>query len=60
MRTGFWWGGLRERDHLQDLGIEERNGSTRSVKWGIDWIDLAQDRDRWRTFVTAVMNHRLP
>jgi hypothetical protein len=23
---------------------------------GIDWIDLAQDRDRWRTLVNAVMN----
>jgi hypothetical protein len=22
--TGFWWGDLRERDHLQDLGIEGR------------------------------------
>ena len=27
---------------------------------GIDWIDLAQDRDRWRTLVTAVMNLRVP
>jgi hypothetical protein len=24
--------------------------------WSMDWIDLAQDRDRWRTLVTAVMN----
>jgi hypothetical protein len=27
---------------------------------GVDWIDLAQDRDRWRALVTAVMNLRIP
>ena len=27
---------------------------------GIDWIDLAQDRDRWQALVNAVMNLRVP
>ena len=26
----------------------------------VDWIGLAQDRDRWRTLVSAVMNLRFP
>ena len=27
---------------------------------GMDWIDLAQDEDRWRALVNAVMNLRFP
>ena len=27
---------------------------------GMDWIDLAQDKDRWRALANAVMNLRVP
>jgi len=37
------------RTDLQEVGCEY-----------MDWIGLAQDRDRWRTLVSAVMNLRVP
>jgi hypothetical protein len=33
----------------------------REIGWdGMDWIHLAQDRDRWRALVKTVMNLRVP
>jgi len=59
--TGFWWGNLRESDHLGDPGLDGRV----ILRWiwgcgGMDWIELAQDRDKWRALLNAVMNLRLP
>ena len=62
--TGFRWGNLRERDHLEDPDVYGRIILRwilgRGMEGGMDWIELAQDRDRWRAFVNAVMNLRVP
>jgi hypothetical protein len=41
-----WENGIRM--DLREIGLE-----------GVDWIRLAQDRDRWRAVINAVMNRRV-
>jgi hypothetical protein len=43
------------------LGIPRRKWDLLETGWGgVDWIGLAQDRDKWRALVNAVMNLRVP
>jgi hypothetical protein len=45
---------------LNDVG-RSKLMDLREVGWdGRDWIDLAQDRDRWRAYVNAVVNLWVP
>jgi hypothetical protein len=56
---GFWWGNLKERHHLEDLGVDGRiilKLILQKHNARVDWIDLAQDRKEWRALVKAVMN----
>jgi hypothetical protein len=55
-------GNLRERDHLKDPGLDGKV----ILKWifkkwegGVNCVDLAQNRGRWRVLVNAVMNVRV-
>ena len=44
----------RKREDNIKMGIQE-------MGWGnMDWIDMAQERDRWGAVVNAVMNLRVP
>jgi hypothetical protein len=61
--TGFWWEIPKGGDHLEDQVVDGRMGSEwilrRLVGGRVEWIHLAQDRDRWRALVNAVMNLRV-
>ena len=62
--TGFWWGNLRKRSHFEDPGVDGGGAVLRWIlrKWdgGMEWIGLAQDRDRWWVLVNAVVILQVP
>jgi hypothetical protein len=49
MRFGIWNVRSMYKIDLREIGWD-----------GMDWIDLAQDRDQWRAVVNTVMNLRVP
>jgi hypothetical protein len=59
----FWWGNLRERDHLGHPDVGDRI----ILKWisgsgmgGMDWVKLAQNMAGWRAGINAVLILRVP
>jgi hypothetical protein len=56
---GVLVGNPERKDHLIDQGVDGRMGSKWTLGrlgWEVECIHLAQDRDRWRALVNAVMN----
>jgi hypothetical protein len=60
--TGFWFGGpdgkrpLRRSRRSWDDDIKT---NLQAVGWGMDWIDVANDKDKWWALVSVVKNLRV-
>jgi hypothetical protein len=48
VHTRFWWGNLRQRDHLEDLGIDGRI------------LKRTENKYNWRDLVNMLMNLGVP
>jgi hypothetical protein len=61
MHTGFWRGHLKETDHLEELGIDERivlKWMHKAVGWeGMNWINVVHDREKWWAVVKGMKIH---
>jgi hypothetical protein len=54
---------MREGDYLEEPDLDGRiilKLIFERLDGGIDWIDMVQGRDRWRTIENGVMNLRVP
>jgi hypothetical protein len=64
MHTKCWSENLKGRESWEDLGIDWEYNirmSLGEIGWeGVDWINLAQDRDQWWAFVNTVVNIWVP
>ena len=62
--TRFWWGNLRGKRPMGKL----RRRWEDNIKMDLqemgrgcgEWVELTQDRDRWRALVSTVMNFGVP
>jgi hypothetical protein len=62
---GYWWVSQREREtplgRPKHWWVDNVKMDLGEVGWGdVDWIGLAQDRNRWRALVNSVLNLRVP
>jgi hypothetical protein len=52
--------GKRPLGRLKRRSVDNVKMDLREIGWdGVDWIDMAQDKDQWRALVNTVMNIRV-
>jgi hypothetical protein len=63
MHIGYWWESQKEKDHQEDHDVSGLNNIKMNLgvigSGGMDWIDLAEDRDHCRALMNTIMNHRV-
>jgi hypothetical protein len=63
-RIDYWWESQRGKRPLgrpRRSWVDNIRMDLGEVGWGdVDWIGLAQDRNRWRAVVNSVLNLRVP
>jgi hypothetical protein len=64
MHIGYWWESQKLRDHWEDQAVgvwKIIKMDLREIGWnGMDWIDLAQDRDQCRALLNTLMYLQVP
>jgi hypothetical protein len=64
MHVGCWCENQNERDPLgrpRRRSVDNIKLDLRDIGWnGVDWIDMAENRDQWRDLVYTVLNLRVP
>jgi hypothetical protein len=56
IRTGFWYGKLKRRNHLEDLDTDGEDNYKVALKEIVEWINLVESRNAWRADVKATLN----
>jgi hypothetical protein len=57
MHTGFWWGELKDRDHLVDIVMDGKIILHWILNCGLDWC--GSEEGQVVALVTAAMNHKV-
>jgi hypothetical protein len=62
MHIGYWWAcQKRPLGRPRRRWVDNIKMDLREIGYdGVDWIDMAQDRDQWRALMNTVLNLRVP